>query len=290
MDNTAPRPALFVLAAMSYRLPQDHVAAFLDECRRGLFSQADSTGLGELSFETRTILVVDEWEGVYDLARLASRVDVLSFSGRRRGFGTARSTAIAEARLAGADRALLVDADGQHDPVEVARLARLFAVSEKAAFIPHRRAVDLPLCDGGDLDRGLAERFEAYIVARACHRDDLQQADMQPGLFMFDRRALDLLAASMESRAYSWDLEATGRLVGSDLPLGFPEVDTRPQSVTFFSTTDSQANLRFLADRFGEASVRAGWQSFVAQPWVRQRSPDEALGRHARHLDEALSS
>lgn len=284
------------LCALSLHLPQDQVTNFLDECRRRLASAAP-VGLLEDDKSTAVIsmpgrecwitLVVDEWDGLHDLARLATHVDVLSFSERRRGFGAARSTAVQEAQIAGARWTVIVDADGQHEAQALERVLVEVERSNWAAAIPQRTRIDLPLLDEGDLNRKLAERFESYFLARVCGRDDLTRLDMQPGLFLLGQSALELLVG-MQSRSYSWDLEASHRLLTSGLEIGFPQVETRPQATSFFSTADSHGNLRFLADMGGVQSVRDMFGRFRMEPWVMEEFSTVQLDAHARHLEEAL--
>lgn len=270
------------LSALAFHLYQDPLSLFLEECRRSFASGGPDDG------ECWITLVVDEWDGIYDMSRLATRVDVLSFSPQRRGFGVARSTAVQEARMAGARWAMVVDADGQHDPQAMMQVLSAAEASDWDAAIPQRTTVDLPLMDAGDLDRKAAERFEGWFVARQAGREDLSRCDMQPGVFLFGRAALDLLVAEMKARDYSWDLEATWRLMKSGLRLGFPTIETRPQATTFFSTEDSRGNFRFLARISDADTVRREFELFRGLDWVRDEIGEIALGTLQTHLAEAL--
>lgn len=274
------------LSALSYHLPQDTLCRFLEGCRRVLDRACDAeTPRAPIGWLT---LVVDEWEGLYDLARLATHVDVLSFSQRRRGFGAARRTALQEGRASGAPWMLVVDADGQHDPDAIERVLAEAEQSDWEAVIPQRSLVDLPLRDDGAIDRVLAERFEAFVVARSVGRDEMIDKDLQPGLFLLRPVAADLLLADTRSRRYEWDLEAARCLLGSELRVGFPAVETRPQPITFFCAADSVANVRYLRDLVGEARLRAELECFRALAAVRDAFREPALDGLVVHVGEAL--
>lgn len=286
------------LSALSYHLPQDPLCSFLDGCRRVLQGRsldalpsqgphdADAADASDASWLT---LVVDEWAGLYDLSRLAAHVDVLSFARRRRGFGAARHAALREGRACDTPWILVVDADGQHHPAAIERVLREAEQSSWEAVIPQRSLVDLRLADAGAIDRVLAERFEAFVVARSVGRDEMTGTDLQPGLLLLRPAAADLLLAETRSRRYEWDLEAARCLLGSDLRLGFPRVETRPQPITFFGAADSVANLRYLRGLVGDAGLRAELTCFRASDCVREAFADPSLEALAAHVDEALA-
>ena len=276
------------VAALSFHLPQDSLCAFLDGCRRVL----DRSGLVDASVEgggeCSVALVVDEWEGLHDLARVATHVDVLSFSQRRRGFGVARTTALQEGRVSGAPWVVVVDADGQHEPAAIERVLAEAERSDWDAVIPQRTLVDLPLRGGGALDRVLAERFEAWVAARSVGRLDQVRADLQPGLFLLRPVAVERLLAEVHARRYEWDLEAARCLLGSGLQIGFPPVESHSQPTTFFGTADSIDNLRLLRRWVGEDGVRAALTAFRALDWVEAEHDPAALDLLSEHLEEAL--
>ena len=274
---------------MSYRLPQDPLSRFLDDCRQAFAPLHHPPG-AQTRVGCALALVVDEWEGLHDLARLATHVDLLSFSPRRRGFGVARTAALQEAALTGAPWCVLVDADGQHAPHAIADMLAEVERSDWHAAIPQRTLIHLPLEDEGGIDRVLAEAFEAWVVARAAGRPHDGQRDLQPGVFVLGPEAAAVVLRGARARRYEWDLEAAYNLLGSGLRIGFPEVASRPQTVTWFNTLDSCANLRFLADLKGSDGVRAELDAFQRLDWVANRFSALALANLRAHLEEALAS
>lgn len=295
--------ARIALCALALHLPQDQVTNFLAECRRSFaFLPMDEVAFRNghngaphsqdqmtVGRETWVTLVVDEWEGLYDLSRLATHVDVLSFAWQRRGFGAARSTAVQEARIADARWSVIVDADGQHDPLAIGRVLREAEASQWAAAIPQRTVVDLPLLEVGDHNRKLAERFETYFVAKSCGRSELVRGDLQPGIFVLGQNALDLLCERVKTRAYSWDLEASYHLLTSGLPIGFPTIESRPQASSFFAVEDSYRILRYLASLGGSAAVREVFALFCGEAWIGAEFSAEELNTFARQLELALA-
>jgi hypothetical protein len=267
---------------MAYHISQDELGGFLGECRRCLGREGDLW----------TALIVDEWDGIYDMPRLATQVDVLSFSRHRRGFGGARRAAVHEAQAAEAEWAVVVDADGQHDAPAIEKVLTEALESDWEAVIPQRTLIDLPLLDAGDVDRKAAERFESWYVVRASGQAELDPLDIQPGLLLLRRSALDLLAARVRTRGYSWDLEAVHCLLRSDLRLGFPRIESRPQPTTFFSTEDSRGNFRFLASIVGGGPGGGAEDVRKAFAEFRERGEfgGDVLDALGRHLEEALFS
>ncbi len=274
---TAP---LITVGAMAYRVPQPLLEAQLDACRARFHAALEGT--------LRLLLVIDGTEGLVDLAGLAARTDVLSFARERRGFGVARSTALAHARIDRCDWVVLMDADGLHRAEAVAGFVAAALRGGCAAAIPQRTLVHLPVAGGETLDRRLAERFEGYCVACCANRTDLAWMDFQPGVFLLSREAVELLAPVMGSRGYSWDLEACWRLMAAERPLLFPSLETQRQAVTSFTADDSRGNLRYLARLLGADRMRVLLDHFAIESRVREEFAAEAIMAHAEFARGAL--
>lgn len=286
----APETPVVALAALSLHLPQDELCTFLDGCRVALDGASVSARPvgGNEGGRCHISLVVDEWSGLHDLADLATHVDVLSFSQRRRGFGAARVAALQAARGSGASWVVVVDADGQHTPSAVADVVRGMVGSDWDAAIPQRTRIDLRLRDGGALDRVLAERFEAYVVARAAGRAQEAARDLQPGLFVLRPAAVDRLLAATRTRRYEWDLEAAACLLSSPLRLGFPAVETRPQPVTFFVLADCVAIFRYLRRLVGDEQLRDDLRGFFSRDEMGASASADARSLLEQLVAEAL--
>jgi hypothetical protein len=261
----------FAFAAMAYRVPQARIEAILE-------------GL-PLGFRA---LVVDGWEGITDLPALARKVDVLDFAPQRRGFGVARSTALATLRIAARPWSVIFDADGHHAPDAIADTMREVLASDWAAAIPQRTNVHLPLHGEGTVDRIASERLEASVVAHVARRPDLQWYDFQPGLYFLTQQAMAHLQPLMQARAYAWDLEVSCRLLQSGMSIGFPTVHTSTQDVTSFTVQDAAGNLRSLRDLFGEDNVRHALRTFETEGSARL-SP-QATAEHAAFARQWLAN
>jgi len=268
------------IAGLAYRVPQSDLQQ-LFEALRAEFPDAHLT------------LVLDG--PTEDLHLLAGAVDLISYSPGRRGFGVARSSALAAGRLAGADWNIVFDADGQHRAPALRRLFERVLREEWQAAIPQRTLVDLEFGDaaevkpGGALNRIVAERFDGFCLATAADRPDLIFMDFQPGVFVLSGAAREVLEAHMRSRQYSWDIEASYRLLRSGLTLGFPEVESFSASGTSFTLADSRRNIQFIEELVGAHRMRALIDGFARSTELIEKFGAGPLEAQARHALDSLN-
>lgn len=253
-----------VVGAQAYAVPQAQLEEFLE-------------GWGPRGEGPVLCLALDTREGGVRLDDLADRVDLLVYGSDRGGFGSARRRMLLAGRLFRADEVLLCDADGQYDSRVLGELPPL---GQADAAIPQRQSIDLPLAGGGRLNRLAAEAFQAWCVAHGAGRPDLAWLDMQPGAFLLGPRAVKVVE-QVTAAGFSWDLEATWRLLASDLRLEFPPVTTRPQHYTSFTAADADRNLASVAAWFGADRVEEWLGRFLEE--AAGRYPDlEDFERRAR--------
>ncbi|WP_170095235.1 glycosyltransferase family 2 protein [Halomicrobium mukohataei] len=110
------------------------------------------------------------------------------------GYGAALQTTFEEAHTRNADRLVVIDADGQHDPTDIPRIVEAQKESESELVIGSRFA------DDGDTDAPLYRRFGLTIVNLLTNlsfgviRPRSWVSDTQSGFRAYNQRAIESLA------------------------------------------------------------------------------------------------
>ncbi|MFH1024629.1 MAG: glycosyltransferase family 2 protein [Planctomycetota bacterium] len=128
------------------------------------------------------VYVVDDGsrDGTAEAAR-AARAEVLVHE-TNRGKGAALATGFAAALAAGFDAVVTLDADGQHDPNEIPKLA---AAAETADVVVGCRMTDP---SGMPLVRRWTNRFMSWVISKLAGR---RIRDSQSGYRLFRRAVLE---------------------------------------------------------------------------------------------------
>lgn len=252
-----------VLGAQAYGVPASTLGPFLDGWGPAEEGRALCLALEAADAECRLLA--------------SERVDLLVYSPRRSGFGAARRRMLLAGRLYDAETLLLCDGDGQYDPQNLRPLLDLAGAD---AAIPQRDHADLPLAEG-NLNRRLAEAFDAWCVAHGSGRPDEARRDLQPGAYVLGPRARALLEDRARTESFAWDLEASRHLLGSGLDVRFPPVRASRQLHTNFTLEDSTGNLAAVAGWFGPERVLGWLEPFLADCRRDSRFPDGDLRQHA---------
>lgn len=153
--------------------------------------------LRALKIDFQTIVVVDD--GSTDGTKAAAEnegVTVLS-RGYNRGVGESTREGLRWALENGFDAALLIDADGQHDPKEAARFAERYEKTREPLIIGARNYREIPL------RRRLPNMFSRAVLS-AIAGEDL--ADNQCGYRLLDRRMIEAFLETKEA-GYNFAIE-----------------------------------------------------------------------------------
>lgn len=174
------------------------------------------------SLSVEAVLVVDDGSGdeTGNVARACGAH--LARHPIRRGKGMALRTGFAWARAAGFDRLVTLDADGQHDPAEIGRLA---ALDESADLVIGARSFD---GDGVPTVRAWANRLSTAVVSRLSGR---ALRDSQSGFRWIRREMLDRIPL----RARGFDVETELLVLAAWMGARIVEVPVR----TLYGTAGS---------------------------------------------------
>lgn len=164
-------------------LPALDEAASIAAVVGGLRQQAKDTSL--LGFELRIFVVDDGSTDATRVEALRAGADRVLGHGGHRGLGAAVRTGLAAARAAGADVVVKLDADGQHDPADVAAVVRPILDDEADVVYGDRSAgmgYRMPALRryGNALFTGLMRWLTGWPVR-----------DGQPGIFALSRAYLE---------------------------------------------------------------------------------------------------
>jgi glycosyltransferase involved in cell wall biosynthesis len=152
------------------------------------------------------------------------------------GVGGAVRTGLRFAQQRGYDRAVVVDADGQHDPSGIAALLR--ELDSGADLVVGSRFGTGSADYQVGMARRAAMRFLAWLVLRITH---IPFTDVTSGYRAFDRRAVDLFAERYPSEYLADTVEVLLIAHAAGLRLREVPVSMRPRVVGTASTQASDS-------------------------------------------------
>ena len=176
--------------------------------------------------QVETVIVVDDGseDGTGDAARAAGAEVVVH--ARNAGKGEALRTGLGHARRLGFDAAVTLDADGQHDPAEIPRVAA--GSADPRALVLGVRDLRAAGAPGANvLSNSISNFFLSLFIGQ-----DLP--DTQCGFRRYPVRAT--LALGMVGWQYEWEAEVLLRAARMGLPLVPVPITVRypKDRVTFF--------------------------------------------------------
>ncbi len=165
------------------------------------------------------------------------------------GVGAAVRTGLRWAADHGAERAVVVDADGQHAPQGVADL--LAALDAGADVVVGSRFTGDGTYEVGPMRRA-AMRSLARTVRRVTHQD---LTDVTSGFRAFDRKAIELLAHEYPAEFLADTVEVLLVVHNAGLTIAEVPVEMRPRRAGRPSTRGLRLAIDFLRLRIGIASA-----------------------------------
>lgn len=148
---------------------------------------------GILAF-CKNVVVVDDGSGDQTVARARSAGATVLCHETNKGKGAALQTGLAYAQEHKCDFVITMDADGQHDPADLATFLEAYEHTQPAALIGSRMddTAAMPLV------RRLTNRFMSWLLSRQMGQ---RVPDTQSGYRLYRRDVLPLVAAQAQGFA-----------------------------------------------------------------------------------------
>lgn len=153
-----------------------------------------------------------------------------------RGKGAALRTGFGFALEQGARAVLTLDADGQHEPLEIPKFLVVHRAQEADLVIGRRTFSQMPF------PRGLTNPFGSWLLSQVVGE---RIYDNQSGYRLYDRSLLSLL--DMETVGFEFEVEVIGLALCHDLKIAWVDISTIYHTDTtsyFHPITDSYRFLR----------------------------------------------
>ena len=143
------------------------------------------------------VLVVDDGSGDDTAAEAANAGAVVNTHGRNRGYGAALKTAFETAKQYDARHLVVLDADGQHNPMDVPQLV-MTQEATNASLVIGSRFVDGAVSNAPFYRRvGLRVINLLTNLSMGIVRAESRMSDTQSGFRAYDQEAIETLAEDM---------------------------------------------------------------------------------------------
>jgi glycosyltransferase involved in cell wall biosynthesis len=132
-----------------------------------------------------------------------------------RGKGAALQTGFEWALEAGAKAVLTLDADGQHDPLEIPKFLVVYRATGADLIVGRRRFRDMPF------PRNLTNPFGSWLLSLIVGE---RIADNQSGFRLYGRRLVEVL--DFKTTGFEFEVEVFGAAICNDLRIEWVDIKT----------------------------------------------------------------
>ena len=169
----------------------------------------------EATLEHLPVLVVDD--GSEDDTALVAQATGASLvrHERNRGKGLALTTGFEWAMDRGYQAVVTLDADGQHDPNDIAKFLSAYRMGEWDLIIGRRDFSRMPF------PRGYTNPFGSWLLSKALEE---RVYDNQSGFRLHDRRLLEAL--DLTTTGFELEVEVIIQAISLDMHIGWVEIRT----------------------------------------------------------------